>query len=146
MEYNLYIINGPNLNLLGKRQPEIYGKMSFDEYYHTLQKQYEEIDLHYFQSNHEGEIIDFLHDIGFQPNTSAVMNPGGLSHYSVSLLDAIYAVEIPVVEVHISNPMEREIYRQNMLTSQACVACFAGKGLESYNLAIQYLIDKNLKQ
>ncbi|MDO5510390.1 MAG: type II 3-dehydroquinate dehydratase [Weeksellaceae bacterium] len=141
MKYNLFIINGPNLNLLGKRQPDIYGEMGFEEYFKSLENDFNHVNLNYFQSNHEGELIDFLHEIGFRENSAAVMNPGGLSHYSVSLLDAIYAIEIPVVEVHISQPQTRESFRHTLLTSQACVATYSGHGLAGYNMAIEFIIN-----
>lgn len=135
----LLILNGPNLNLLGKRQPEIYGNQSFDEFLSILRLEYPDIDLEYFQSNHEGRIIDKLHKDNWD---GIVMNPGGLAHTSVILLDAIYSISTPVIEVHISNVFKRESFRQVLLSSRACMETISGKGMDGYKLAIDTFIQK----
>ena len=135
----LLIINGPNLNLLGKREPTIYGKKSFEEYFEQLQTEYPGITLHYFQSNHEGEIIDKLHEVGFSYN-GVVLNGGAYTHTSIAIADAIAAIETPVVEVHISNIHAREKFRQHSYSAANCVGCIAGLGLQGYALAIEYFL------
>ncbi len=135
----LLIINGPNLNLLGKREPSIYGKKSFEEYFEQLQTEYPGITLHYFQSNHEGEIIDKLHEVGFSYN-GVILNGGAYTHTSIAIADAIAAVETPVVEVHISNIHAREKFRQHSYSAANCVGCIAGLGLKGYALAIEYFL------
>ena len=133
----ILIINGPNLNLLGKREPGIYGNESFESYFEGLKNQFKDIELVYFQSNHEGQLIDKLHEDNFD---GIVINPGGLAHTSVVLLDAIYAINTPVIEVHISDVMKRESFRQVLLSAQACVKMISGKGLNGYQLAIEHFI------
>ena len=131
----LLIINGPNLNLLGKREPEIYGNRSFDEYLEELRLTFPNHRLHYFQSNHEGELIDKIQTAGYQLD-GILLNAGGYTHTSVAIADAIAAVTSPVVEVHISNPNSREAFRRHSYLSPYCKAVISGFGLESYKLAI----------
>lgn len=134
----IQIINGPNLNLLGKREPEIYGDMSFEAYFSQLRKQFPDFALHYFQSNHEGDIIDKLHEVGFVYD-GVVINPGAYSHYSYAIADAIKAISAPVVEVHISDIYSRETFRKISVTSINCVQMISGKGLSGYQEAIEVL-------
>ena len=133
------IINGPNLNLLGKRETDIYGKNSFEDYYKTLVKSFPNIELSYYQSNHEGALIDKLHEIGFSSD-GIVMNPGGYTHTSIALADAIAAINTPVLEVHISNIAARESFRHHSYTAANCVGSISGLGLEGYALAIRYFV------
>lgn len=134
----ILIINGPNLNLLGKRETKVYGSQSFEDYLMTLQKEFENIDLDYFQSNHEGELIDKLHNADEKFN-GIVLNAGGFTHTSVALADAIASISTPVIEVHISNIYAREEFRRKSLLSANCAGIIAGFGLTGYSLAIQYL-------
>ena len=134
------IINGPNLNLLGKREPEIYGRLSFEDYFARLQQEFATITLHYFQSNHEGELIDKIHEIGFSYD-GIVLNAGAFTHTSIALADAIGAIPTPVVEVHISNIHARESYRHNSYLAPKCVGSIIGLGLKGYELAIDFLMD-----
>lgn len=135
----IQIINGPNLNLLGKREPEIYGSETFENYFTQLRKMFPEVSLHYFQSNHEGEIIDKLHEIGFEYD-GIVINPAAYTHYSYAIADAIKAIEIPVVEVHISDINQREEFRKRSVTADGCVEQISGIGLKGYELAVRTLI------
>ena len=134
----ILILNGPNLNLLGKRQPEIYGNVSFDDYFTRLQTEFPQHELVYFQSNHEGALIDFL-----QENSDGahglVINAGGLTHTSVSLADAVANLAFPSVEVHISNIFAREEFRHHSYLSPVCKGLICGLGLTGYSLAISYL-------
>ena len=134
------IINGPNLNLLGKREPEIYGRLSFEDYFARLQQEFSTITLHYFQSNHEGEIIDKLHEIGFSYD-GIVLNAGAYTHTSIAIADAIGAITAPVVEVHISNVHAREAFRHHSYIASKCVGSIIGLGLKGYELAIDFLMD-----
>lgn len=136
----LIIINGPNLNLLGTREPKVYGRKSFETYFEQLQAEFPGITLHYFQSNHEGDLIDKIHEVGFTYN-GIILNAGALTHYSYALADALGAVETPAIEVHISNVYEREPFRHTSLTAPKCVGSIAGLGLKGYELAIQYFLD-----
>lgn len=135
------IINGPNLNLLGKRQPEIYGCENFENFLEHLREQFPLIPIEYFQSNSEGEIIDKIHKLGYDsPDCKGiVINPGAYSHYSYAIADAISAINIPVVEVHISNIMGREDFRHKSVTAPACAGMLTGLGLRGYALAVGYL-------
>ncbi len=133
------IINGPNLNLLGERETQIYGRKSFDEYLAQLKEKHTHTELEYFQSNVEGEIIDQLHEYNREVR-GIVMNPGGYAHTSVAIADAIAAIDTPVVEVHISNVYAREEYRQTMLTASKCAGIITGMGLDGYRLAVHYLL------
>ncbi len=135
----IYIINGPNLNLLGKRQPEIYGTKSFEEFFEELKLAFPKHDLEYFQSNHEGAIIDKLHEVGFD-ECGIVMNPGGLTHTSVSLGDAVASINAPVIEVHISNIENREDFRKINFVGPNCAGNFIGLGLDGYRLGIETLL------
>jgi len=132
----ILIINGPNLNLLGKRETDIYGDMSFEEFFEEIKELYEaEIQLFYFQSNVEGEIINKLQEVGFKYE-GILLNAGGYTHTSVAIRDAVAAIKTPVIEVHISNIYAREEFRQHSLISAVCKGVIAGFGLESYVLAI----------
>lgn len=138
------IINGPNLNLLGKREPGIYGCTSFEDYFIELQKTFSEFcDLQYFQSNHEGALIDKLHEAGFSFD-GIVLNAGAYTHTSVALHDAIKAITSPVVEVHISNIHAREEFRHKSMIAPACKGSVLGLGMMSYQLAIEYFIKTNI--
>ena len=135
------IINGPNLNLLGKRQPEIYGNETFEKFLPALRNKFSDIEIEYFQSNSEGEIIDKLHKLGYDtPDCQGiVINPGAYSHYSYAIADAISSINIPVVEVHISNIMGREDFRHKSVTAPSCKGMLTGFGLKGYELGIDYL-------
>lgn len=135
----IQIINGPNLNLLGRREPGIYGARSFEDYLKVLRQRYPNVQLDYYQSNHEGALIDKLHEVGFEAN-GIVLNAGAYTHTSVALHDAIRAIEAPVIEVHISNVHQREEFRHKSLISAACKGVICGFGLDSYRLAIEGLI------
>ena len=138
----LSIINGPNLNLLGKRQPEIYGKESFEETLDTLRREFPETDIRYFQSNCEGELIDAIQAAGFNEECQGIIiNPGAYAHYSIAIADAIEAVPSRVVEVHISNIHSREEFRHKSVTARACDALIAGCGREGYSLAAKFLLN-----
>ena len=134
----IQIINGPNLNLLGRREPGIYGDQGFDAYLKELRARYPEIVLDYYQSNHEGDLIDKIHEVGFSCD-GIVLNAGANTHTSVALLDALKAVEAPAIEVHISNVHQREEFRHKSLISAACKGVICGFGLDSYRLAIEAL-------
>lgn len=139
----IHIINGPNLNLLGKREPELYGYVSFEEYLDTIGGGYLMVQLEYFQSNHEGSIIDYLHAHGFEQHTGIVLNAAGLTHTSISLRDAVAAIEVPVVEVHITDIYQRESFRANSFLTEVCIESISGKGLDGYKIAIDYLLSLN---
>lgn len=132
----LIIINGPNLNLLGKREPEIYGEQGFEDYFKKLQEDFPQAQLEYFQSNIEGELINRLQEVGFSYD-GIILNAAAYTHTSVGLGDAVKAIETAVVEVHISNTMNREEYRHNSFISPGAKGVILGFGLKSYNLAIQ---------
>lgn len=135
------IINGPNLNLLGIREPSIYGSLSMEEYLTALQSDYPQVEIDYFQSNHEGDIIDRIHEVGFEPDLNGIiLNAGAFTHTSLAIADAIRAVERPVVEVHISNIATREEIRHRSLLTSACRGIIAGFGLDSYRLALESLL------
>lgn len=137
----ILIINGPNLNLLGIREPQFYGKISMEDYLTALAEDYPAVELELFQSNHEGEIIDRLHEAGFDTRLNGIiLNAGAYSHTSLAIADAIRAIERPVVEVHISNIAAREPMRHNSLLTPACRGIISGFGLDSYRLAIEALI------
>ena len=136
----ILIINGPNLNLLGKREPGIYGTVSFEDFLPRLRAQHPGLDLAYFQSNCEGEIIDRIQQFGFDKDCEGiVINPGAYSHYSIAIADAIAAVPARVVEVHISNIHSRESYRHHSVTAGKCEGVIAGFGLSGYSLALNAL-------
>ncbi|MBT8316624.1 MAG: type II 3-dehydroquinate dehydratase [Lutibacter sp.] len=132
----ILILNGPNLNLLGKREPSIYGNSTFDEFFETLKMKYGNIELLYFQSNVEGEIINKLHEVGFSFD-GIVLNAGAYTHTSVAIGDAIKGIETPVIEVHISNVHAREEFRHTSYIAPNAKGVIAGFGLQSYELAIQ---------
>lgn len=136
----IQIINGPNLNLLGKREPEVYGSKSFDAFFAELQKRFPNAELSFYQSNVEGELITKLHEVGFSYD-GIVLNAGAYTHTSVALHDAIGAIKTPVVEVHISNVYAREEFRHKSLITSKCIGLITGFGLEGYAMAIQYIID-----
>ena len=133
------IINGPNLNLLGKRETSIYGKVSFDSYFKNLKNEFKSLNLTYFQSNIEGEIINKLHEIGFSYD-KILLNAGGYTHTSVSISDAIAAISTPVIEIHISNIYRREDFRHKSLLTQNCEALICGLGIDSYKAALSTLL------
>ncbi len=137
----ILIINGPNLNRLGTRETDIYGNQNFEDYLEDLKKEFEGVELIYFQSNHEGEIIDQLHDT--EDMDGVVMNPAGFSHTSVAIMDAMAAVDTPVIEVHISNVYAREEFRQKMVTARNSKGVISGLGLDGYRLAIHNFLKGN---
>jgi 3-dehydroquinate dehydratase II len=134
----IQIINGPNLNLLGKREPETYGNQTFEEYFATLKNRFSEIELFYYQSNVEGELINKLHDVGFSFD-AIILNAGAYTHTSVALHDAIAAIKTPVIEVHISNVYAREEFRHKSLITSKCIGLITGFGIEGYAMAIQHM-------
>lgn len=134
----IQIINGPNLNLLGVREPGIYGCKGFEEYLHTLRDAYPDICIDYYQSNVEGELINKIHEVGFDLD-GIILNAGAYTHYSWALTDAIKSVSTPVVEVHISNVHKREEFRHQSVISRACAGVICGFGLDSYRLAVEAL-------
>jgi 3-dehydroquinate dehydratase-2 len=135
------IINGPNLNLLGKREPGIYGSTSFEQFFEGLKKKYPQIDLHYFQSNIEGELINELQRVGFD-HDGIILNPGGYTHTSVAIGDTLAAITTAVIEVHISNVHAREDFRKLSHVSGKAAGSIIGLGLKGYELAIQYFLMK----
>lgn len=138
---NIAIINGPNLNLLGKREPGVYGNQTFEDYFQTLQQQYPQVSFHYFQSNVEGELINELQRVGFSFD-GIIMNPGGYTHTSVAIGDAIAAITTPVVEVHISNVHAREEFRKLSHVSAKAAGSIIGLGIKGYELAVEWLLRK----
>ena len=140
----LLIINGPNLNLLGKREPEIYGSLTFEEFLKDLKEKYPTVSLEYFQSNIEGEIIDKLHEVGFSID-GIILNAGAYTHTSIGIGDAIKGIETPVVEVHISNTFGREAFRHQSYISPNAKGVILGFGMASYGLAIQSFLKKSFK-
>ena len=130
------IINGPNLNLLGQREPSVYGADSFEAYFATLQQAYPQLELSYFQSNHEGALLDKLHEVGFSYD-GIILNAGAYTHTSLALHDAIRAITTPVVEVHISNTFAREAFRHHSYISAVAKGVIVGFGMESYRLALE---------
>jgi 3-dehydroquinate dehydratase-2 len=136
----IIIINGPNLNLLGKREPNVYGTDSFEDYFESLQHRYSTIDFFYFQSNIEGEIIDKLHEVGFNYD-GIILNAAAYTHTSVGIGDAVKAIETPVVEVHISNVHAREEFRHQSFIAANAKGVIVGFGLKSYELAVQSFLE-----
>lgn len=134
------IINGPNLNLLGRRQPEIYGSTSFEDYLHTLRETFPGTPIEYFQDNSEGAIIDKIHALGYDtPDCEGIIiNPGAYAHYSYAIADAISSIQIPVVEVHISNIHARDEFRHKSVTAPSCRGLLTGFGLRGYELALRF--------
>lgn len=137
----IQIINGPNLNLLGKREIDVYGNEPFGNYFEKLRQRFPSAELHYFQSNVEGEIINQLHKVGFEYD-GIVLNAGAYTHTSVAIHDAVAAIKTPVVEVHISNIHAREEFRHTSLITSKCVGLITGFGLEGYAMAVGYLLNK----
>ena len=138
----LLIINGPNLNLLGKREPHIYGKDSFEPFLEKLRKKFTDAQILYYQSNSEGSLIDRMHKAMDENIEGIILNAGAYTHYSLALHDAIKAIEIPVVEVHISNIHAREQFRHQSVIAPACVGSIAGFGLMSYEMAVYFFINQ----
>ncbi len=138
---NVAIVNGPNLNLVGTRETDIYGGQSLEEYFAALQQRFPKVAFTFYQSNVEGELINFLHSCRGKVD-GIVFNGGAYAHTSIAIPDAIAAINIPTIEVHISNIYAREEYRKNSYTAAKCVGCITGLGLEGYALATQYFVDK----
>ena len=143
MEFGIWnleflIINGPNLNLLGKREPEIYGHQSFEEYFEKLKAEFPGISIGYFQSNVEGEIINSIHETGLKKD-GIIINPGGYSHTSVAIADAMKAVPAKVIEVHLSNVFAREDFRKTLITATSADGLIIGFGLDVYRLALIHI-------
>lgn len=136
---NIQIINGPNLNLLGKRETSIYGSESFETYFDSLKKRFADVKLHYFQSNVEGELVNKLHEVGFSFD-GIILNAGAYTHTSIALHDAIAGIKTPVIEVHISNVYSREEFRHKSLITSKCIGLITGFGLEGYSMALSYLL------
>ena len=136
----IIIVNGPNLNLLGKREPSIYGSQTFEDYFKTLKSQFSGIELSYFQSNIEGELIDKIHETGFSYD-GIILNAAAYTHTSIGIGDAVKGVETPVIEVHISNVYERESFRHTSYIAPNVKGIIAGFGLQSYALAIRSFIE-----
>ena len=137
----IQIINGPNLNLLGKREPSIYGDQSFENFFETLKKQFPDDELYFYQSNVEGEIINKLHEVGFG-FSGIILNAGAYTHTSVAIHDAIAAINTPVVEVHISNVYSREEFRHKSLITSKCVGLLTGFGMDGYAMAVSYFLNR----
>ncbi len=138
---HLAIVNGPNLNLLGSREPQVYGNKTFDHFFELLTSRYPKVKLTYYQSNIEGELINHLHNC-IEKVSGIILNAGGYTHTSVAIADAVSGINIPVVEVHISNVFAREEYRKTSYIASKCVGSISGLGLEGYALAVQYFVDK----
>jgi 3-dehydroquinate dehydratase II len=136
----IQIINGPNLNLLGKREPTVYGNQTFEAYFQELKLLFPETQLDYFQSNTEGVIIDKLHETGFTYD-GIILNAGAYTHTSIAIADAIRSITTPVIEVHISNVFKREEYRHHSFLSEACKGCIVGFGMDSYRLAVNAILN-----
>nr|WP_297307495.1 type II 3-dehydroquinate dehydratase [uncultured Flavobacterium sp.] len=132
----IFIINGPNLNLLGKREPEIYGNSSFEDFFIKLKEEFTSVSLDYFQSNIEGELINKLHEVGFSYD-GIILNAGAYTHTSIAIADAICSITTPVIEVHISNTFAREEFRHKSYLSNVCKGIIIGFGLDSYTLALK---------
>lgn len=139
----ILLINGPNLNLLGTREPEIYGRQTFESFFEQLCSAFPEISLEYFQSNHEGALIDKLHEAGFTYD-GIILNAGAYSHTSVALADAVAAIKTPVVEVHISNVHRREPFRHHSWLSAPCAGTITGLGLDGYRLAVEWFVGRKI--
>ena len=137
----LIIINGPNLNLLGIREKEIYGETSFEEYLSTLKSKFKDVELKFFQSNHEGELIEKIQEVGFSYE-GIIINAGGFTHTSVALRDAIASVKSPAIEVHISNILNREDFRKKSFLSDVCRGKISGLGLKGYEFAVDYFLSQ----
>lgn len=136
---HIQIINGPNLNLLGKREPTVYGNQTFEVYLIELKAQFNEVEIDYFQSNSEGELIDKIQEVGFSYD-GIILNAGAYTHTSIAIADAIRSITTPVLEVHISNVFKRETYRHHSYLSEACRGCIVGFGMDSYRLALNAIL------
>lgn len=136
---SVLILNGPNLNLLGRREPSIYGSRDFESYLEELRSLYPHVQIDYYQSNHEGALIDKLQEVGFEEGRGIVLNAGAYTHTSIALHDAIHSINAPVIEVHISNVHQREEFRHHSYISAACRGVICGFGLDSYRLAVDAL-------
>lgn len=141
----IQIINGPNINLLGKREPSIYGSVTFEDYLAELRLKYADVEIDYFQSNVEGELIDKIQQTGFDAD-GIILNAGAYTHTSIALQDAIRSVTAPVIEVHISNVHAREAFRHVSMIACACKGVICGFGLDSYRLALEALLEKELEE
>lgn len=139
MMKKILILNGPNLNLLGQREPEVYGKHSFEEFYQGLVHRHTNVILSHYQSNVEGELINKLHEVGFEYD-GIIFNAGGYTHTSVAIADAVAAINTPVIEVHISNVYAREEYRHQSLMAKNCIGVITGLGIQGYELALEYFL------
>jgi 3-dehydroquinate dehydratase II len=137
----IIIINGPNLNLLGTREPGIYGAQTFEAFFEQLTQAFSKVELTYFQSNHEGELVSKLQEVGFSFD-GIILNAAAYTHTSVAIADAIAAISTPVIEVHISNIHAREAFRHHSFLTKNCVGMITGLGLEGYRLALQYFLNK----
>ncbi len=139
----ILILNGPNLNLLGKREPHIYGSQTFEEYFEILKDNFKNVELHYFQSNHEGALIDKIHEVGFDETyLGIVLNAGAYTHTSVAIGDAISGVKTPVVEVHISNVHAREAFRHHSYISAKAAGIIVGLGIVGYKYGVDFLLQR----
>ncbi len=141
MAKKIQIINGPNLNLLGKREPDVYGNQTFEAFYESLKKRFPETELHYYQSNVEGELINKIHETGFSFD-GIILNAGAYTHTSVAIHDAIGGIKTPTVEVHISNVYAREEFRHKSLITSKCIGMITGFGMEGYAMALNYLLTR----
>jgi 3-dehydroquinate dehydratase-2 len=139
---DILIVNGPNLNLLGVREPSIYGSRGFESYLEELRRLYPDTNIEYYQSNHEGDIIDKLHEKGFSAH-GIILNAGAYTHTSLAIADAISAIKSPVIEVHISNVHKRETVRHHSFIAPVCKGTICGFGLDSYRLALEHLVNNN---
>lgn len=139
---NILIMNGPNLNMLGKRNPEVYGHETFDDILERLRQDFPEVELSYFQSNHEGALIDRLHQSTEESFAGLIINAGAFTHYSYALRDALEILSIPKVEVHISHIFNRESFRHTSVISPVCDGMISGMGKAGYQLALQWLINR----
>ena len=135
----ILILNGPNLNLLGKRETSIYGNQSFEDYFERLKAKYPSVDLHYYQNNSEGKLIDQLHECGFSYD-GIILNGGAYTHTSIAIMDAIAGISTPVVEVHISNVHAREPFRNTSFPAKKCIGVIAGFGLFGYEMALSHFL------
>ena len=140
MEHSILVLNGPNLNLLGTREPEKYGNTTLEELEVKLQRSFPDVQLSFYQSNHEGDLIDRLHQARESGMSGVVFNPGAYTHTSVALRDAIKAIDLPVVEVHISNIHARESFRHFSHLASVCAGQISGLGIEGYSLALRWLV------
>ncbi|MCF7930327.1 MAG: 3-dehydroquinate dehydratase [Acholeplasmataceae bacterium] len=141
---NILVIHGPNLNMLGRRNPELYGSMTQDELFDALDSHFDDVDFVFYQSNYEGELIGVIHSVMNEDYNALIINPGALTHTSIALRDALEMLEIPKVEVHLSNIDQREAYRKVDYIKEVVDACFMGKKLDSYIDAVEFLLNKTV--